>query len=99
MPKIDLEELELADRIARLSDDVMLTAAEAAAYLRVSIRTMERMRAGMANGAGPRYRQVAQPGSTGGNQHVRYRLGDLREWASGYVVTSNVEAAVKRGLL
>ena len=40
MTSLDWETLEAADRIANLSDEVMLTTKEAALFLRVSVRSM-----------------------------------------------------------
>lgn len=99
MALIDINDLEAADRISRMSDDVMLTPSEAATYLRVSHRTLERMRASGFNGYGPVYHQAAVPGAVGVNQKIGYRLGDLRNWRNDNTVSSSIEAAVKKGQL
>jgi len=97
MTSLDWETLEAADRIANLSDDVMLTTKEAALFLRVSVRSMERMRSATHAGKGPDYHQAAVPGMKGFNQSVRYRLGDLRAWLAENRQGSTLEAAIRKG--
>ena len=97
MTLLDWETLEAADRIANLSDEVMLTTKEAALFLRVSVRSMERMRSATDSGKGPDYHQAAIPGMKGFNQSVRYRLGDLRAWLAENRQGSTLEAAIRKG--
>jgi|APMI01.1.fsa_nt_gi hypothetical protein len=97
MTSLDWEDLEAADRIAKLSDEVMLTTKEAALFLRVSVRSMERMRSATYAGTGPDYHQAAMPGMRGLNQSVRYRLGDLRAWLAENRLGSTLEAAIRKG--
>lgn len=80
MALIDIDLLEASSRIATLSDEMLLKQSEAAIFLRVGERTLERWRA---IGGGPPYRQTALPGAKGFNQKVFYKLGDLKKWAGG----------------
>ena len=61
-----------------------LTTKEAALYLRLSRRTLERYRV---QGTGPRYIK-AGPGK---RARVRYRREDLQAWLEGFVFTSTAE--------
>jgi hypothetical protein len=97
MTSLDWENLEAADRIAKLSDEVMLTTKEAALFLRVSVRSMERMRSATDPRIGPDYHQAAISGMKGFNQSVRYRLGDLRAWLAANRQGSTLEAAIRKG--
>ena len=86
--------MDVLDRIARLHDDVTLTADEAALYLRVHRSSLERWRK---NGSGPKYIQGGGLGAKGTNQRVTYRMGELRAWRSRHEVASSMEAAIFRG--
>lgn len=63
---------ELAELHA-LPDDSLLTAQEAAAFLRLKYGTLAWYRC---HGGGPKYARV-------GPKLIRYRMGDLREYAKG----------------
>lgn len=56
-----------------LPDDALATAQEAAAFLRLKYNTLSWYRC---NGGGPKYTRV-------GPKLIRYKLGDLREYAKG----------------
>ena len=56
-----------------LPDDALATAQEAAAFLRLKYNTLSWYRC---NGGGPKYVRV-------GPKLIRYRMGDLREYAKG----------------
>jgi hypothetical protein len=68
---------------------VFLTSAEAAALLRVSKRTLERMRV---EGTGPRYLKVG-PGK---RSRVLYREADILAWLEGLSYTSTSEYTTQR---
>jgi predicted DNA-binding transcriptional regulator AlpA len=61
-------------------DDALLTAAETAHLLRLSVRTLE---ANRLHGVGPRYVKLGRS--------VRYRLSDVLQHISERVVTSTSE--------
>lgn len=65
-----------------ISDSRFLTNSEAAAYLRLSPRTLEKHRI---LGGGPRFRKFGRA--------VRYHIDDLVSWASarGYQMTADFE--------
>ena len=65
---------------------IYLTTNEAADRLRLSPRTLERMRV---EGSGPRFIKMAR--------RVLYRIDDLDAWASSRVFTSTAEAEAARG--
>ena len=93
MVLIDIEEIEAADRISRLSDDVLLTVNdEAAIFLRLSVSTLAKLRR-QRSALGPPYVQRCPKGARGWNQVVRYRLGDLRAWRTANTVVSTHHAA------
>jgi hypothetical protein len=56
----------------------LLTSHDAALALRLSTRSMERLRQ---TGGGPKFVRV-------GKSAIRYRLGDLETWIAGRVVNS-----------
>jgi hypothetical protein len=91
-----ISELEILSLLLMLPDDAALTTAEAAVVLRTSPRTMERWRS---TGEGPPYIQSGAPGAAGSNQRITYLKGDLRAWQERNKVASNIEAAVRKGLL
>ena len=59
----------------------MLTVHDPAAYLRLSTRTLERLRV---SGLGPKFVLC-------GRRSIRYRLADLNEWVASRVVGSTSE--------
>jgi ParB-like chromosome segregation protein Spo0J len=65
----------------------MLTTKEASDYLKLSIRSLERMRL---EGSGPRYLKL--------RSSVRYRLSDLEAFVASRLVSSTSEAEVRRRL-
>ena len=103
MLTIDIDLLEASDRIARLSDDVILNENEAAVFLRVSVRTLQRMRSPEyvkeGKPLGVPYIQASGKGLRGANQKVSYRLGDLKAWQRANTVSSTVDAAIRKGQL
>jgi excisionase family DNA binding protein len=64
----------------------MLTTHEAAEYLRLSTRTLERLRV---SGLGPKYFLC-------GSRSIRYRPADLNEWIASRVVRSTSEGRAVR---
>jgi len=62
----------------------LLTQSEAAKLLRLSERTLERLRL---QGGGPRYIKA--------NRSVRYREADLEAWVAARVVNSTSEGATR----
>ena len=96
MAALDLSLLQASAAIAALPDDTLLTTDEAAIFLRQGKRTLEQWRQGA---AGPRYRQGGVEGAKGVNQKVTYKLGDLKAWNDGNAVSSNIEAAIRKGQL
>lgn len=93
MSKI-LEELAVIDAIARLPSSAILKPEEAAVFLRVSAKTLERYRS---ESSGPVYVQNNQENSIGANRSVRYRKEDLEAWVLSQRVESTVHAAAVRG--
>src|SRR5262249_25851719 len=63
----------------------LLTQAEAARILRLSERTLERLRV---TGGGPSFVKA--------NRSVRYRESDIEQWIAARVVSSTSEEAMKR---
>lgn len=61
-----------------------LTTPEAAAYLRLSPRTLERFRV---EGSGPAFLKAG----TGKRSRVLYRQADLQAWLDGFAYTSTSE--------
>lgn len=59
----------------------MLTQSECAELLRLSPRTLERLRG---SGLGPKFARM-------GNKSVRYRIEDVEAWVASRVVTSTSE--------
>ncbi len=94
----EIEKIEIADRLSRMSDDVLLTTEEAATFLRMSASTLSKLRCSF-HGSGPTYIQNCVAGAQGPNSTVRYRLGDLKAWIQANAVTSTFHAAGKKGLL
>jgi hypothetical protein len=63
----------------------MLNVHEAASYLRLSVRTLERLRC---NGLGPPFLKLCHS--------IRYRQSDLEEWIAKRVVRSTSEVGVRQ---
>lgn len=91
-----VSELETLDLLHRLPDTVLLKTSEAAVLLRTSVRSLERLRQ---SAGGPPYMQGGAQGASGANQKCLYRKGDLLEWVESNMVSSNVEAAIRKGQL
>lgn len=89
-----ISSLEALELISRLPDDVPLTTEEAAVFLRLSVTTLERMRA---DGTGPVYSQGGAKGAGGTNQKCLYLKADLKVWLAANRVSSSMEAAVRKG--
>lgn len=70
---------ELAELHA-LPDDALVTAQEAAAFLRLKYNTMSWYRC---NGGGPMFTRI-------GPKLIRYRMGDLREYAKGHPMSEGM---------
>ena len=89
-----LGELAILDALNRLPDGAALTTEEAAAFLRLSPTTMERMRL---KGNGPKYVQSVAKGAKGSNQRCTYLKSDLIAWQNSNRVTDSMAAAARRG--
>lgn len=76
-----------------LPDHAALTTNEAALFLRLSTKTLERMRL---DGSGPHYLQAGAVGSRGGNQKCLYIKGDLWAWQQSNRVVNAMQAAARR---
>lgn len=103
MPTNDpiLGDLDPWERIDRLPDNRPLKSAEAAVLMTFSLSTLERMRV---KGTGPDYFQggMRKLGSTpapegGSNQHIRYFKPDIKAWFKSGMVSSSMQAAVRKG--
>lgn len=90
-------ELQALELLYRLPEQALLTTAEAAVFLRSSVRSLERMR--QAGGGGPAYIQGGAKGASGSNQKCLYQKRDLIDWVEANRVSDNVEAAVRKGQL
>lgn len=62
----------------------LLSSQEAASYLKLSIRTLERMRV---EGTGPKFRKAGR----GLRSRVLYRLSDIEDWLSIHTYSSTSE--------
>lgn len=69
-------------------DDALATAQEAAAFLRLKYNTLAWYRC---NGGGPAYVRV-------GPKVIRYRIGDLREYAKGQPMSEGVRHSAQMAL-
>lgn len=76
-----------ADTPSYLDANQIMTPVEAAAYLKFSKFTLDRLRV---IGGGPRYAKLS--GGRGGGS-VRYRRADLDEWVSSRLVSSTSQTA------
>lgn len=91
-----VSELETLDLLNRLPDTTLLKTSEAAVLLRTSVRSLERLRQ---TPGGPPYMQGGAMGASGANQKCLYRKGDLLAWVESNMLSSNVEAAIRKGQL
>ncbi|WP_321868074.1 helix-turn-helix domain-containing protein [Paraburkholderia tropica] len=89
-----LKTYEVLAALHALPDQAALTTAEAALFLRLSPKTMERMRL---DGSGPPYVQAGVKGARGGNQKCLYVKAALLAWQQANQVSSAMEAAVRKG--
>lgn len=89
-----LKTYEVLTALHALPDQAALTTAEAALFLRLSPKTMERMRL---DGSGPPYVQAGARGARGGNQKCAYLKTDLLAWQQANQVSNAMEAAVRKG--
>lgn len=80
----DLTPVELTAFLS-LPDAALATSEEAAAYLRLKCNTLAWYRC---NGGGPPYVRV-------GSKAIRYRIGDLREYAKGQPMSDGVRRAAQ----
>lgn len=87
-------DFDLLDRLHRLPDTCFLTTSEAAAFLRSSVTTLERMRR---DGTGPLYSQAGGKGAYGTNQKCLYEISELLAWQRKNKVASSMQAAVRKG--
>lgn len=81
-PQRQLTPQELAE-VHALPDDALVTAAEAAAFLRLKTRTLTWYRC---EGGGPPFTRM-------GLKAIRYRMGDLRAYASR---SNPISAGIRR---
>lgn len=89
-----LRTYEVLTALHALPDRAALTTAEAALFLRLSPKTMERMRVG---GGGPPYVQAGVKSSRGVNQKCFYMKADLLAWQHANQVSDAMAAAVRKG--
>ncbi|WP_414442482.1 helix-turn-helix domain-containing protein [Burkholderia sp. 22PA0106] len=89
-----LKTYEVLAALHALPDQAALTTAEAALFLRLSPKTMERMRL---DGSGPAYVQAGAKGARGANQKCLYLKSALLQWQRANQVSYAMEAAVRRG--
>lgn len=96
MPSIDaaLKMFEVLAALHALPDKAALTTAEAALFLRLSPKTMERMRL---DGTGPDYIQGGGPGASGTNQKCLYFKESLLAWQHSNQVSNAMQAAMRKG--
>ena len=90
-----LTHIEIVKEISNLPDDAILSAELAALFLGTSPKTLARLRQ---SNDGPEYTQYPQNGSKARNQRVNYIMRSLREWRNKHIVTSTMDAAVRRGM-
>ncbi|HDR9028361.1 TPA: helix-turn-helix domain-containing protein [Burkholderia vietnamiensis] len=96
MPSLDaaLKTYEVLTALHALPDQAALTTAEAALFLRLSPKTMERMRL---DGSGPPYVQAGAKGARGRNQKCLYLKSSLLAWQQANQISNAMEAAVRKG--
>ncbi|MCF8185706.1 MAG: hypothetical protein K9J28_02690, partial [Sulfuritalea sp.] len=90
-----LEHLQIVREISSLPDDAIVSAELAALFLGTSPKTLARLRQ---SNDGPPYTQYPQASSKARNQIINYIMRNLREWRNKHIVTSTMDAAVKRGM-
>jgi hypothetical protein len=90
-----LTHLQIVREISNLPDDAIVSAELAALFLGISLKTLARLRQ---SNDGPPYTQYPQAGSKARNQLVNYIMRNLREWRNKHIVTSTMDAAVRRGM-
>lgn len=90
-----LNHIQIVKEISNLPDDAILSAELAALYLGTSPKTLARLRQ---SNDGPEYIQYPQTGSKARNQRVNYIMRSLREWRNKHIVTSTIDAAIRRGM-
>ena len=90
-----LTHIQIVKEISSLPDDATLSAELAALFLGTSPKTLARLRQSK---DGPEYTQYPQTGSKARNQRVNYIMRSLREWRNKHIVTSTMDAAVRRGM-
>jgi|GEM_PF-2750745 len=95
-----LADLDPWERIDRMPDGRPLKSSEAAVFTTFSLSTLERMRV---KGTGPDYFQGGirvsgkVPATGGTNQHIRYFKEDIKAWFKAGMVSSSMQAAIKKG--
>jgi hypothetical protein len=92
-----LEHLQIVREISSLPDDATVSAELAALFLGTSPKSLGRLRQSK-DGDGPPYTQYPQAGSKARNQPVNYIMRNLREWRNKHIVTSTMDAAIRRGM-
>ena len=90
-----LNHLEIVSAISNIPDEVSVSAEVAALFLGISLKSLARLRQ---SNDGPPYTQYPQAGSKARNQRVNYIMRSLREWRNKHIVTSTMNAAVRRGM-
>lgn len=94
-----LEHLQIVREISSLPDDATVSAELAALFLGTSPKSLARLRQSEdGDGDGPPYTQYPQAGSMARNQPVNYIMRNLREWRNKHIVTSTMDAAIRRGM-
>lgn len=96
MPSIDaaLKTYEILAALHTLPDQAVLTTTEAALFLRLSPKSLERMRV---DGSGPPYVQAGAKGARGRNQKCLYLKSSLLAWQQANQTSNAMEAAVRKG--
>ena len=101
------DKLKLGQARSQISlwcDDTTVDEELAALYLGISVKKLQELRAPPKEAkdkqrvAGPPFIKIFDPGATGQNQPVQYKLGDLREYQKHIKATDTFDAAVKAGL-
>jgi hypothetical protein len=93
-PESALKTYEVLTALHALPDRAALTTKEAALFLRLSPKTLERMRL---DSSGPQYVQAGGKSSAGANQKCAYLKSALLAWQQANQVSSAMEAAVRKG--
>lgn len=90
--------MEIDDAVKRLHslpEGATLSSSEAAIFLNMNIKTLERYRE--PPGGGPFYMQGGSYGAKGTNQAITYHKADLVDWQRGIKVPDSKAAAVRKG--